>query len=125
MKKSIVVELSNPTNFTNAVFVKFFEGFDISVNKTKTGYRFLFEVKPVFDNIDFLQVAPVEFDTPITKTDVAKPLVSIFFSQVRWHNYSKDLTLNEVVHNSITEYNDEIEKTITELVESVILDEKD
>lgn len=125
MKKELVISIDSKGDFANWSFLTLYDKFIISLDKNEVGgYSFYATLHKNYANAIFT-TSPVIFNTPIIKTDSVSPLVTLFLAETRYHTYSTDNMLNQVITKVIEDNLDKIKATITELVESVILDEKD
>lgn len=125
MKKELVITIDPKGDFANWSFLNLYDKFIISLDKNEVGgYSFNFTLHENYANTIFT-INPVIFNTPIIKTDSVSPLVTLFLAETRYHTYSTDNILNQVIFKVIEDNIDKIKATITELLESVILDEKD
>lgn len=125
MKKELVISIDPKGDFANWSFLTLYDKFIISLDKNEfDGYSFYATLHENYANNIFI-INPVIFNTPIIKTDSASPLVTLFLAETRYHTYSTDNMLNQVITKIIEDNLDKIKAIITELVESVILDEKD
>lgn len=125
MKKELVISIDPKGDFANWSFLNLYDKFIISLDKNEVGgYSFYATLHENYANTIFT-INPVIFNTPIIKTDSVSPLVTLFLAETRYHTYSTDNILNQVITKIIEDNLDKIKAIITELVESVILDEKD
>ena len=125
MKKEFVISIDPKGDFANWSFLNLYGKFIISLDKNEVGgYSFIVTLHENHAN-DIFTINPVIFNTPIIKTDSVSPLVTLFLAETRYHAYSTDNILNQVITKVIENNLDKIKEIITELVESVILDEKD
>lgn len=125
MKKELVISIDHKGDFATWSFLNLYDKFIISLDKNELGgYSFNFALHENPANAIFT-INPVIFNTPIIKTDSVSLLVTLFLAETRYHTYSTDNMLNYVITKVIEDNIDKIKATITDLVESVILDEKD
>lgn len=122
MKKQIFIGVDPKGDFANHAFLNMYKGFNISLYKNEfDGYSF--EVS-LIDNpsntYDDFVINPVIFNTPTINCDNAKPLVTLYLSELRYHTYSADNILQQVITKVIEDNILLITNTIEQLVERVI-----